>query len=208
MDAYLEGTEPDDATLKSLIRKGTISRAFVPVTCGSAVKNKGVQQMLDAVIEYLPSPLDLPDMNGFGIADPQKPMTLPPSDDAPFSGLAFRSITDSMVGSLTFLRVFSGTLASGAYVLNATKGKKERIGRLLEMHANRCVGWVSRFDIGVVDIKPITMSARVKAGARSPHEILNKLVAVSYFICVTFGGRVKTYIANKQRLFGLQADQG
>jgi len=139
MEAFLEGTEPDEATLKALIRKGTISLAFVPVTCGSAFKNKGVQPMLDAVCDYLPSPLDLPDMKGSEVDDPEKAMTRPPSDDAPFSGLAFKIMTDPFVGSLTFLRIYSGTLASGTYVLNAAKGKKERIGRLLEMHANRCV---------------------------------------------------------------------
>jgi elongation factor G len=137
MMAFLEGQEPDEATLKALIRKGTIANAFVPVTCGSAFKNKGVQPMLDAVIDYLPSPLDLPDMNGTDVDDPEKLMTRPPKDDAPFSGLAFKIMTDPFVGSLTFLRIYSGTLQAGTYVLNAGKGKKERIGRLLEMHANR-----------------------------------------------------------------------
>ncbi|KAK1376410.1 Elongation factor G, chloroplastic [Heracleum sosnowskyi] len=136
MEAYLEGIEPDEATIKKLIRKGTISNSFVPVLCGSAFKNKGVQPLLDAVVDYLPSPLDLPPMKGTDPENPEVIIERAASDDEPFSGLAFKIMSDSFVGSLTFVRVYSGKLAAGSYVLNANKGKKERIGRLLEMHAN------------------------------------------------------------------------
>ena len=136
MEKYLEGTEPDEETVKKLIRKGTISASFVPVLCGSAFKNKGVQPLLDAVVDYLPSPLDLPAMKGTDPEDPEVILERHPSDDEPFSGLAFKIMTDPFVGSLTFVRIYSGKLVAGSYVLNANKDKKERIGRLLEMHAN------------------------------------------------------------------------
>eukprot|EP00218_Dolichomastix_sp_CCMP3274_P013592 CAMPEP_0170137574 /NCGR_PEP_ID=MMETSP0033_2-20121228/4261_1 /TAXON_ID=195969 /ORGANISM="Dolichomastix tenuilepis, Strain CCMP3274" /LENGTH=739 /DNA_ID=CAMNT_0010373459 /DNA_START=31 /DNA_END=2250 /DNA_ORIENTATION=- len=136
MEKYFEGEEPDEATLKAAIRKGTIDGAFVPVLCGTAFKNKGVQPLLDAVIDYLPSPLDLPDMKGTEVNDDTKELTRAPSDDEPFSALAFKIMADPFVGSLTFCRIYSGVLEAGSYALNANKGKKERIGRLLEMHAN------------------------------------------------------------------------
>ncbi|KAL1547494.1 elongation factor G, chloroplastic-like [Salvia divinorum] len=136
MENYLEGIEPDEATIKKLIRKGTISGSFVPVLCGSAFKNKGVQPLLDAVVDYLPSPVDLPPMKGTDPEDPELVLERAASDDEPFSGLAFKIMSDPFVGSLTFVRVYSGKLDSGSYVLNSNKGKKERIGRLLEMHAN------------------------------------------------------------------------
>jgi elongation factor G len=136
MEAYLEGEEPSVEVLKACIRKGSIANAFVPVLCGSAFKNKGVQPMLDAVVDYLPSPVDLPDMNGTDVDDAEKVLYRKPSDDEPFSGLAFKIMADPFVGSLTFLRVYSGTLEAGSYAYNSVKGKKERIGRLLEMHAN------------------------------------------------------------------------
>merc|ERR1719146_236986 len=136
MEKYFEGEEPSEAKLIELIRKGTISGAFVPVTCGTAFKNKGVQPMLDAVVRYLPSPLDLPPMKGVDVKDPEKELVRNPSDDEPFSGLAFKIMTDPFVGSLTFVRIYSGVLESGSYVQNTVKGKKERVGRLLEMHAD------------------------------------------------------------------------
>ncbi|KAJ4954571.1 hypothetical protein NE237_011354 [Protea cynaroides] len=136
MESYLEGIEPDEQTMKRLIRKGTISNSFVPVFCGSAFKNKGVQPLLDAVVDYLPSPLDVPAMKGTDPEDPEVIIERAPSDDEPFAGLAFKVMSDSFVGSLTFVRVYAGKLTAGSYVLNANKGKKERIGRLLEMHAN------------------------------------------------------------------------
>ncbi|MDY0884118.1 elongation factor G [Dongia soli] len=135
MEAYLEGKEPDVDTLKKLIRKGTISGAFVPVLCGSAFKNKGVQWMLDAVVDFLPSPLDVPDVKGVEV-DGEKELIRKSSDDEPFSGLAFKIMTDPFVGSLTFVRVYSGVLNTGTQTLNTVKGDKERVGRMLQMHAN------------------------------------------------------------------------
>ncbi|MCO5554738.1 hypothetical protein L7F22_018523 [Adiantum nelumboides] len=136
MEQYLEGVEPDVETMKTLIRKGTISLSFVPVLCGSAFKNKGVQPLLDAVVDYLPSPLDLPTMKATAPDNPETVIERKPSDNEPFSGLAFKIMTDPFVGSLTFVRVYSGVVSGGSYVLNSNKNKKERIGRLLEMHAN------------------------------------------------------------------------
>ena len=135
MEAYLEGTEPDVATLKRLIRKGTLAFDFVPVLCGSAFKNKGVQPLLDAVIDYLPSPLDIPDVQGVkpGTEEVDSRET---SDDAPFSALAFKIMSDPFVGSLTFARIYSGKLEAGTSVLNSVKDKREKIGRMLLMHAN------------------------------------------------------------------------
>ncbi|OYX61435.1 MAG: elongation factor G [Novosphingobium sp. 32-60-15] len=134
MEAYLEGNEPDVATLKALIRKGTLGQAFVPVLCGSAFKNKGVQPLLDAVVDYLPSPLDIEDVQGIN-PDTDEPDSRATSDDAPFSALAFKIMNDPFVGSLTFTRIYSGTLNKGSY-LNSVKGKKEKVGRMLLMHAN------------------------------------------------------------------------
>ncbi|PKQ00302.1 MAG: elongation factor G [Alphaproteobacteria bacterium HGW-Alphaproteobacteria-13] len=134
MEAYLEGTSPDVPTLKKLIRKGTLAQAFVPVLCGSSFKNKGVQALLDAVVDYLPSPLDIPDVQGINPANDQ-PDTRATSDDAPLSLLAFKIMNDPFVGSLTFARIYSGTLTKGTY-LNSVKDKKEKIGRMLLMHAN------------------------------------------------------------------------
>ncbi|XP_068634472.1 elongation factor G-2, chloroplastic-like [Aristolochia californica] len=136
MENYLEGVEPDEETIKKLIRKGTIGAMFVPVLCGSAFKNKGVQPLLDAVVDYLPSPLDVPPMKGTDPENPELVIERIASDDEPFSGLAFKIMSDPFVGSLTFVRVYAGKLIAGSYILNANKGKKERIGRLLEMHAN------------------------------------------------------------------------
>jgi elongation factor G len=134
MESYLEGNEPDVATLKRLIRKGTLNQSFVPVCCGSAFKNKGVQPLLDAVVDYLPSPLDIEDVQGVHM-DTLAPDSRPPADDAPFSALAFKVMNDPFVGSLTFIRIYSGSLTKGSY-LNSVKDKKEKVGRMLEMHAN------------------------------------------------------------------------
>jgi elongation factor G len=134
MEAYLEGNEPDVATLKALIRKGTLNQSFVPVCCGSAFKNKGVQPLLDAVVDYLPSPLDIEDVQGVHM-DTLEPDSRPAADDAPFSALAFKVMNDPFVGSLTFIRIYSGSLVKGTY-LNSVKDKKEKVGRMLEMHAN------------------------------------------------------------------------
>ncbi|MBA2920337.1 elongation factor G [Sphingomonas sp. MAH-20] len=134
MEAYLEGTEPDAATLKALIRKGTLNFSFVPVLCGSSFKNKGVQPLLDAIVDYLPSPLDIPDVQGVKL-DGETEDTRPADDNAPFSALAFKIMNDPFVGSLTFARIYSGKLEKGT-VLNSVKDKKEKIGRMLLMHAN------------------------------------------------------------------------
>ncbi len=134
MEAYLDGNLPDVPTLKALIRKGTLNHSFVPVCCGSAFKNKGVQPLLDAVVDYLPSPLDIEDVQGVH-PDSNEPDSRATADDAPFSALAFKIMNDPFVGSLTFCRIYSGTLTKGGY-LNSVKDKKEKIGRMLLMHAN------------------------------------------------------------------------
>ena len=136
MEAYLEGNEPDIDTLKKCIRKGVIAYKFVPVLCGSAFKNKGVQPLLDAVVDYLPSPLDMPQTEGTDPADEEKELSRKPDEKEPFAALAFKIMNDPFVGSLTFARIYSGTLESGSYVLNSVKDNKERIGRMLLMHAN------------------------------------------------------------------------
>ncbi len=134
MEAYLDGNEPSVEVLKACIRKGTLNQSFVPVCCGSAFKNKGVQPLLDAVVDYLPSPLDIPDVQGVKMDSDEKD-SRPPTDDAPFSALAFKVMNDPFVGTLTFIRIYSGTLTKGTY-LNSVKDKKEKVGRMLEMHAN------------------------------------------------------------------------
>src|SRR5260221_267293 len=132
--AYLEGKLPDEATLKKLIRKAVITGAFYPVLCGSAFKNKGVQPLLDAVVDYLPSPLDVPAIKGI---DPKgNEIERHPDDKEPMSLLAFKIMDDPFVGTITFCRIYSGTLSSGTGVINSTKERKERIGRMLLMHAN------------------------------------------------------------------------
>ena len=135
MMAYLEGEEIDVPTLKAAIRKATVAADFYPVFCGSAFKNKGVQLMLDGVIDYLPSPLDVPAIKGID-PDTGAEVERHANDEEPFSALAFKVMTDPFVGRLTFFRVYSGTLQSGSYVQTATKGKRERVGRILQMHAN------------------------------------------------------------------------
>uniref|UniRef100_A0A7R9VU67 Elongation factor G, mitochondrial n=1 Tax=Chlamydomonas euryale TaxID=1486919 RepID=A0A7R9VU67_9CHLO len=136
LEKYIEGEMPDAETLTKLIRKGCIKRAFTPMLCGTAFKNKGVQPLLDAVLAYLPSPMDVEDVQGVDVDDTEKTLTRPPADAAPFSALAFKIMTDPFVGSLTFVRIYSGKLESGTYAFNPAKGKKERIGRVMVMHAN------------------------------------------------------------------------
>jgi elongation factor G len=135
MEAYLEGNEPDLDTLKRLIRKGTIEGSFVPVLTGTAFKNKGVQTLLDAVIDFMPSPLDIEDVQGVEVNGDAE-MSRPAEDDAPFSALAFKVMNDPFVGSLTFARVYSGTVSTSRTVMNSVKGRKEKIGRMLQMHSN------------------------------------------------------------------------
>ncbi|MGE5535277.1 MAG: elongation factor G [Acidobacteriota bacterium] len=132
--AYLEGKEPDEATLKKLIRRAVITGAFFPVLCGSAFKNKGVQPLLDAVVDYLPSPIDVPPIKG--VDDKGNEVVRKSDDNEPFAALAFKIMDDPFVGTITFCRIYSGTLQSGTGVVNSTKDRKERIGRMLLMHAN------------------------------------------------------------------------
>ena len=138
MEAFLEGEEPSVETLQMLIRKGTLNMSFVPVLCGSAFKNKGVQPMLNAVIDYLPGPLDVPSYMGFAPGDETETRNIErtANDADPYTGLAFKIMNDPFVGSLTFVRIYSGTLKKGDALLNATKGKRERVGRMMMMHSN------------------------------------------------------------------------
>ena len=135
MMAYLEGEEPGNDDLKKALRKATCECAAIPVCCGTAYRNKGIQKLLDAVIEFMPSPLDIPSIKGTDLDGNE--VERHSSDDEPFAALAFKIMTDPFVGKLAFFRVYSGSLNSGSYVLNATKGKKERVGRILQMHANK-----------------------------------------------------------------------
>ncbi len=136
LEAYLGGEEPSEADLRKCIRKGTINLSFVPVLCGTAFKNKGVQPLLDAIVDFMPAPDDVPAIRGVDAKDEEKEILRKSSDEEPFSALAFKIMTDPFVGSLTFTRVYSGVLESGTYVMNTVKGKKERVGRMLLMHAN------------------------------------------------------------------------
>ncbi len=155
MEKYLGGEEITTDELKAAIRKGTVNVEFYPVICGSAFKNKGVQKMLDAVIAYLPSPLDVPAIKGT-LPDSDEVVERHSSDEEPFSALAFKVMTDPYVGKLTFFRVYSGTLSSGSYVQNSTKGKRERVGRILQMHAN------SREEISMVYAGDIAAAVGLK----------------------------------------------
>ena len=155
MMKYLEGEELTKEEIKGAIRKGTCNVEFYPVICGSAFKNKGVQLMLDAVIDYLPAPTDVPAIKGI-VPDTDEEITRESSDESPFAALAFKVMTDPYVGKLTFFRVYSGTLNSGSYVINSTKGKRERVGRILQMHAN------SREEIPVVYAGDIAAAVGLK----------------------------------------------
>jgi elongation factor G len=135
LERYLEGEEVSVEAIKAAIRKATVAVKMIPVVCGSSYKNKGVQKLLDAIVDFMPSPLDIPDIQGT-IPGTDKTDTRPASDDAPFAALAFKIMTDPYVGRLTFFRVYSGTIEAGATVLNSTKGHRERLGRVLQMHAN------------------------------------------------------------------------
>lgn len=151
MEAYLEGTEPDADTLRALVRKGTLALDFVPVLAGSAFKNKGVQPLLNAVIDFLPGPLDVKPYMGFDPSDETETRNIARSakDDDPFSALAFKIMNDPFVGSLTFTRIYSGVIAKGDQILNSTKGKRERVGRMMMMHAiaREEIDWAAAGDI-------------------------------------------------------------
>ena len=136
MEKYLDGKPISEAELRAAIRKATLALKIVPIVCGTAFRNKGVQPMLDAVVDFLPSPVDIPPVKGV-IASTDKPDERPARDDVPFSALAFKIMTDPFVGTLTFFRVYSGSISSGASIYNSTKTKRERVGRLLKMHANK-----------------------------------------------------------------------
>lgn len=136
MMKFLEGEEIAPDEIRAAIRKGVLAMELTPVLCGSAYKNKGVQLLLDAIVDYLPSPLDIPDVEGCAVGNKEEIMTRETSDDAPFSGLAFKIAVDPFIGKLAFFRVYSGKITSGSYVLNSTKGKRERVGRLVRMHSN------------------------------------------------------------------------
>ena len=155
MEKYLGGEEITKEELKAAIRKATVAVEFYPVMCGTAFKNKGVQKMLDAVIDYLPSPLDVPSINGT-LPDSDETVERHADDSEPFSALAFKVMTDPYVGKLTFFRVYSGTMESGSYVQNSTKGKRERVGRILQMHANH------RQEISVVHAGDIAAAVGLK----------------------------------------------
>src|SRR5258706_6259817 len=135
MQKYMDGHVPTPAEIRAAIRKGTIAGKLHPVVCGSAFKNKGVQQLLDAVVEYLPSPLDIPAITG--VDEDGKEIALDTRDDAPFAGLVFKIMTDPFVGQLAFFRIYAGHLDAGSGVYNSTKQTNDRIGRLLKMHANK-----------------------------------------------------------------------
>ncbi len=171
MEAYLEGNEPDEETLKACIRKGMVDMEFFPVMTGTAFKNKGVQPLLDAVIDYMPAPNQLPDykLKGIDVDDETKEIAVKVDDKEPFAALAFKIASDPFVGSLTFIRLYSGTLKSGSYVYNATQGKKERVGRLVLMHANKReeVDELNAGDIGaVVGLKSTTTGDTLTAENR------------------------------------------
>ena len=156
MEKYLDGTPPSTDEIKNLIRKGTIESKFVPVLCGSAFKNKGVQPMLDAVIDYLPSPVEVPAIKGVRYNKEDEAITRKSSDSEPFSALAFKIMNDPFVGSLTFMRVYSGKIEAGSSVLNSVKNKRERFGRMLQMHSN------SREDIKIAYAGDIIAVAGLK----------------------------------------------
>jgi len=156
MEAYLEGTEPDEETLKECIRRGTLSLSLVPVFCGSAFKNKGVQPLLDGVVDFLPSPIDVPAITGI-VPGSEEGVSRPSSDDEPFAALAFKIMTDPFVGSLTFARIYSGSVEAGQSVLNTVKDNRERVGRMLLMHAN------DREDLKVARAGDIVALAGMKA---------------------------------------------
>ena len=156
MEKYLDGESPSEDVIKELIRKGTIQSKFVPVLCGSAFKNKGVQPMLDAVVDYLPSPIEVPAIKGIKYDNEEEAITRKSSDDEPFAALAFKIMNDPFVGSLTFMRVYSGKVEAGSSVLNSVKNKKERFGRMLQMHSN------SREDIKIACAGDIIAVAGLK----------------------------------------------
>ena len=137
MELYLDGTDPDEEQLVAAIRRATIASAVTPVLCGSAFKNKGVQPMLDAIVDYLPSPVDIPPVQGHAVGSETEVIERAPDPEAPFSALAFKIMSDQHLGKLTYIRIYSGTLNAGSTVMNSVKGRRERIGKIYQMHANK-----------------------------------------------------------------------
>ncbi|MGY6171871.1 elongation factor G [Candidatus Mycoplasma pogonae] len=173
----LNGETIDAETLRAAIRKATLTSEFFPVVCGTAFKNKGVKKMIDAVVDYLPSPLDVPPMKGYLVSNEEQ-IEVPASDDFDFSALAFKIMNDPYVGTLTFFRVYSGVLGKGSYVYNSTKGKKERIGRILEMHANSReeIDEVRAGDIAAAVGLKDTITGDTLIGEKAKEFILEKMV--------------------------------
>src|SRR5690606_33308078 len=137
MELYLEGEEPSVEQLHAGIRRATVAAKLTPVLCGTAFKNKGVQPLLDAIVRYLPSPMDVEAIEGHAVRNEEETLTRKPSEDEPFSALAFKIASDPHLGKLTFVRVYSGVLESGSNVMNSVKERKERIGKIYRMHANK-----------------------------------------------------------------------
>lgn len=201
MMKVLDGGEPTEAELKEAIRKATLTATFFPAVCGTSFKNKGVKKMLDAVVDYLPSPLDVPAIRGH-VED--KEVAIPSTDDADFNALAFKIMTDPYVGTLTFFRVYSGVLPKGSYVYNSTKDVKERVGRILQMHAN------SRSEIDEVRAGDIAAAVGLKdtttgdtlVGEKAPRVILEKMVFPEPVISQAL--EPKTKAATEKLSIGLQ----
>ncbi|MFA6388911.1 MAG: elongation factor G [Patescibacteria group bacterium] len=192
MTAYLEGKEVAVADLKKTLRKGVISNSLIPVLCGSALKNKGVQLLLDAVTAYLPSPFDVPDVMAHDYENPDQEVPLKVDPKAPLAALAFKVATDPFIGRLIFIRVYSGTLTSGSYVLNTTTGKKERISRLVRMHANKRdeIQSVSAGDIAAAVGLKDTLTAHTLCDEKRPL-ILEKIVFPEPVISVAIEPKTK-----------------
>ena len=164
MSAYLDGNEPSVDELKKILRKAVIGNKVFPVFCGSALKNRGVQPVLDAVVDFLPSPIDLPPVHGIN-PDTEEEVERKPSDDEPFCALAFKLQTDPFVGSLTFFRVYSGTLEAGSYVYNTTTNTKERVGRIVRLQADK------REDVEKVYAGEIAAAVGLKDTKDEPHAL-------------------------------------
>lgn len=192
MMAYLEGNEPDEATLKMCIRKATLSMAFFPVLCGSAFKNKGVQTLLDAVLDYLPAPDEVDDEKLKALDKNGDEFVMKVADEEPMAALAFKIATDQFVGTLTFVRIYTGVLSGGSYVYNATKGKKERVGRIMKMHANKReeVDELRAGDIGaIVGLKDTTTGDSLCAEGK--HIVLETIEAMEPVISMAIEPKTK-----------------
>ncbi|MDP3970399.1 MAG: elongation factor G [bacterium] len=193
MNSYLDGTEPTPDQIRVMMRKGVIANEFIPIMCGTALKNKGVQRLLDAVTAFLPSPLDLPDVSGHDYKDEEKELSFSADASGPLAALAFKVATDPFVGKLIFVRVYSGTLKSGSYVFNATTGKKERISRIVRMHANSRdeIDEIRAGDIAAVVGLKETVTADTLCEPENP-VILEKIVFPEPVISVAIEPKTKS----------------